>query len=165
MNKERNFTPQVRTKILQLNGQTPPIQYVVINGTCTEDTPQLVHIVCVPGTSPLPAIFSWQLQSVFVCFVLLFWQATAKLLGNIKLGNEKQSITAQMYLSHEVWDDKTNDKLDATIHVLMDDCTPIFYGMEGKDPKGSDRIMTFLIGGFQDHVTDPSVFDKPKECA
>jgi hypothetical protein len=60
------------TKILQLNGQTPPIQYVVINGTCTEDTPQLVHIVCVPGTSLLPAIFPWQTIVCFSLFVLLF---------------------------------------------------------------------------------------------
>ena len=101
---------------------------------------------------------SWKTSLVVSCL------ENAKPLGNIQLGNSEQSITAQMYLSHEVWDDKTNDTLDATIHVLMDDCSPIFYGMEGKDPAGNDRIMTFLIGGFQDHVTNMTVFDKPSEC-
>jgi hypothetical protein len=59
----------VEVKILELNGevggclahllyfphvpvfvpQNPPVQYVVVNGSCITDTPHLAHIVCVPG--------------------------------------------------------------------------------------------------------------------
>jgi hypothetical protein len=80
------------------------------------------------------------------------------------LGNKDKSITAQAYFSREVWDDVMHDKHDAVVHLLMDDCTPILYGMEGKDPLGKSRFLTFLVGGVQDFVTDMSVFDKPKEC-
>lgn len=88
----------------------------------------------------------------------------AEILGDIQLGNDDDNIEATIYFYHSSWDKKSTDKNNGVVHVLMDDCTPVFFAMEGKNPRGTDTILSYLIGNYKPKVDDPSVFEIPGIC-
>lgn len=89
---------------------------------------------------------------------------SAKKLGTMTLGSPKNSLQTDVYVSNVPWDGQTGDKKDATIHVLTPDCYPVFFAMEGIDPDGNDRIVSTLLGNYENKIDNPSVFDIPKGC-
>lgn len=85
--------------------------------------------------------------------------------GTVRLGNGASHIDAGVYLSKQAWDSEPSDTDDATVHVLMnDDCTPVVFATEGKNPDQGDTIVAFVAGGYEPTVTDKSVFEVPTAC-
>lgn len=87
----------------------------------------------------------------------------AVFLTRMKVGSPAKSITAGVYASNAFWD-RSLSQTDGTIHVMTETCFPIFYAMEGTDPGGTNRMVSFVVGDFKESIHSQSVFQKPKEC-
>lgn len=88
----------------------------------------------------------------------------AEFVGHVHLGNTANNITAGVYLSNEPWAAKPVDKDDVTFHVMIEDCTPVVLGMEGKNPNGGNSVAAFVVGDYEEHVDNHSVFEVPNIC-
>lgn len=76
----------------------------------------------------------------------------------------EDSLEVHVYASHSAWDDSPKTKTGGTVHVLTEDCYPVFYSTEGIDPEGHDRMVSFLVGDFHGGIDNQTVFAKPSEC-